>query len=320
MADRGSTTKSGVTVALLKRLDVALNICEGARSKGTVECAHRWWEERFESRFRTEVFTSIEQLNDWAVDFAARINAEEEHTRTGSTRTRMWEWYLNRRPESTLREIACDFETFKMIALTEPQICKVNNARLIRFKSQRYRVPNDILPGAMVAVQFSPFTYPQIQVRFENDATGQVWTCDPISVDEFGFEAEAPIIGQEFKSQPHTRANTFAKEARAGYKELFEKTPLQAFGYHIDKVTPSEVRPATEDVPLSPVAESTLTKFAARQAVIELIGRTMTQPEAQYVSQQFGERVTEAEIAAAVNQIQKGITGRVYAFPAGGSR
>ena len=315
MADRGSTTRAQITVSLLQKLGVTLNICEGARSKGAVEVAHRWWEERFESRFRLQEAASIEQLNDWAVDFAARVCGEELHSRHQGTRSEMWAWHLNKRPETQLREIKCDFPTFRSIANSDPVLCRVTGARLIRFKSRRYRVPNSLLINRDVAVHYNIFSYPEIIVRRPEEPAGETWACTPIEVDEFNFPVEAAIIGQQYKAQPKTRTTRFAEVARAGGKELVAAQSIQAFGYHIERVAYVDIKHASEDVPLAPAASRTLTTFAARQEVMTILGRSFTQAEAEYVSRQFGEAVTEAEVDAAVAQIQEGITGRVLAFP-----
>lgn len=321
MADRGSTTRSGITVSLLQKLGVTLNICEGARSKGTVETSHRWWEERFESRFRLQPPPSIEQLNDWAVDFAARYCAEEQHSRHGLTRSSLWQWHIQRC--GYFRDLKCDFETFKSIALTDPQACKVDGARIIRFKGHKYRAPQEFVPGQFVGVQYSPFAYPEILMRDVNQPAGPAFAAAPIETDEFGYSKGAAIIGQEYKSQPHTRANTFAADARRGSKELVATGGIQAFGYHIDKVAPMGMKQTGEEVAVTPAQQTLFSRVEARAAVMETLGRNFTVAEAEFVTARFGEQVTEEQISAAVAEIQQqGVTGRVLSFPSavGGSK
>jgi transposase InsO family protein len=200
MADRGSANQAGITASVLERLGVQLNICEGARSKGAVEVSHGVWEQHFESRLRLQPPESVEQLNEWAVDFAARQCAVKTHTRHGATRSAMWVWHINRLPETQLRELRCSFEEFKGIAISEPTLCRVSGSRIIRFKSHKYRVPEQFLPGERVAVQYSPFEFPQILVRAADVATAPAFLCEPVELDEFGFVANAPVIGQQYKA------------------------------------------------------------------------------------------------------------------------
>lgn len=317
MADRGSTTKSGVTVALLNRLGVKLNICEGARSKGTVEVSHRIWEENFETGLRLQPPDSIEQLNSWAMEFAAEFCATATHTRHGSERSTLWAWHINRKPETQLRELRCTFETFKTIALTEPQKCKVGGSRVIRFRSQKYRVPECFYPNTFVDVQFSPFEFPQIQVRPVDEPAAIAHLCSPIEVDEFGFAVTAATLGVEFKAAKQGLAANFAKDAQRRAKELIDGGKVEAFGYHLDRTPEVGVPTQGTELPVEDQPETVMTRVSARTQVIEMLGRPLTPPEAAHVNRVFGERVTDAEIAAAVAEIQRGIGARVLEFASG---
>jgi hypothetical protein len=316
MADRGSANRASITVNLLERLGVVLNICEGARSKGSVECAHNLWEEHFESRMRIQPPASVEQLNEWAIDFAARYCAQETHTRYGSQRSLMWSWHINRKPETQLRELRCDFEAFKAIALSDPHKALVNGARVIRYKGLRYRVPEEFLPGAHVAVQYSPYEFPKIQVRAWDVPAAAAWLCEPVELDEFGFATSGALIGTEYKAQKKTRTARFVDEATASAKEMVDGGKLQAFGYHADKVDPIEVKHTGEEVPVEAPAPTRFTRIQARIELRQLLGRGLERPEAEYVNRVFGEEVTEAEIAAVLAELQQGIAPRVLAFPA----
>jgi hypothetical protein len=315
MADRGSANQAGITATLMERLAVKLNICEGARSKGSVEVAHGIWESRFESKFRLHPPVSVEQLNDWAVDFAAKYNAEAVHTRHGATRTAMWAWHIGRLPETQLRELKTDFETFKGIALSEPALCVVNGARIIRFKTQKYRVPEEFSTGERVAVQYSPFRFPEVIVR-HNCAGAAGFLCEPIEVDEFGFAKGAAVIGVEYKSQKKSETARFVGEAETTGKALVEGGGLRVYGHHAATVEETRIRHTGTDVLASGLAGGSacptyMTRVAARREVVERIGRGFTAPEAAWVARSFGEQVTEEEIAAAVAAISGGIRGEV---------
>jgi hypothetical protein len=315
MADRGSANRAGVTTSLLDRLDVQLNICEGARSKGAVEQSHGWWESHFESCFRLQQPESVEQLNDWAMDFAARISAEKAHTRHGSPRSSMWLWHVNRRPETQLRELACDYATFCSIALSDPQRCVIGGARIVRFKGNKYRVPEDLVPGDHAIVQYSPFYFPQVLVRRADDPESPAWCCEPVELDEFGFAASAPIIGQEYRAQKQTETRRFVLAAEAAARELAQDHALRIYGHHADRVRPTAAREAAEEIAVEPEAPVYLTRIQARQQVLEARGgRPFSSAERDYLASVFGDQVTPAEVETAIAAIEAGVHAKVLAF------
>jgi hypothetical protein len=315
MADRGSANRAQVTVTILERLGVKLNICEGARSKGSVEVSHNWWEQHFESRLRLQKPESVEQLNEWALDFAVKICAENPHSRHGAARSHMWAWHINRKPESQLRELRCDFETFKAIAVSEPQRCRVYGNRTIRFKSRQYRMPEQIQTGAFVLAQYSPFEFPQILVRDADNPTGFTWACAPVQLDEFGFPVDAPVIGQEFKSHKQTKTARFVKQADEISAGFIEQQKLKVFGHHRHAVDPIEVKHQGADALETQVPEEVrYSRVQARAEVLATLGRPFTRPEVDFLNATFGEAVTESEIAAALAQILNGMPGRVLSF------
>ncbi|MFB3828932.1 MAG: hypothetical protein ACE15B_19355 [Bryobacteraceae bacterium] len=317
MADRGSANRAGITVAVLQKLGVTLNICEGARSKGAVEVSHDFWEEHFESRFRLEPPASIEQLNEWAVDFAIRICASKVHSRHGGYRSHIWNWHIGRKPETALRELRCDFETFRSICLSEPKTCRVSGSRIVSFKSKKYRVPEAFLPGESVDVQYSPFDYPAITVRAAGQAEAPAWVCQPVQVDEFGFSADAVTIGEQYRAQKQSPTARFVKQADEEAERLLKAGGLRVFGHHAGNVAAVPGDPPSAEVPIAAPAPRVHTRIQARLAVREIIGRDYTAAEAAHVNRRFGDQVTEDEIAAVVAEIQEGIAARVFAFPAG---
>jgi hypothetical protein len=313
MADRGSANQAGITASLMERLGVQLNICEGARSKGAVEQAHNFWESHFESRFRLQPPESVEQLNEWAVDFAASRCAEAIHTRHGTTRSAMWAWHINRKPETQLCELRIDFETFKSIAVTDPVRCLVYGNRVVRFRGKKYRLPEEFLAGEYVAVQYSAFAYPEILVRHEAPGSA-AWLCEPVELDEFGFNIAAPVIGKQYRAQKHTETAKFIKAAEATGKALIASQQLQVFGHHRHGVDPIDIRHAGSDV-LAPGAATTYrSRVAARQAVLEAIGRPFSAAEAAHLNRVFGDQVSDEAIAAAVAAIQQGVRTEVFAI------
>jgi hypothetical protein len=317
MADRGSANQANITNTILARLGVELHICEGARSKGSVESSHNWWEEHFEARLRLQQPVSVEQLNEWAVDFAVKMCGKAVHTRFGATRSAMWAWHINRKPETQLRELRCDWETFRSIAVSDPQECTVKGNKTIRFKGQSYRVPSEVQTGTVVIVQFSPFEYPRITVRM-SATSEQAWICDPVVLDEFGFPVDAPVIGGEsYQSHKKSTMRTAVDAANVASKELVAAQNLRVFGHHAEKAPDVQVRNAGSDaLELQQQQPAAYTKVQARAMVIDAIARPFTTPEREWVNSTFGEAVSQAEIDAAIERIEAGITARVITFGA----
>jgi transposase InsO family protein len=316
MADRGSANQANITSSILSRLGVELHICEAARSKGSVESSHNWWEEHFEARLRLQQPASVEQLNDWAVDFAVKMCGNAIHTRFGSTRSTMWSWHINRKPETQLRELRCDWETFRSIAVSDPQECTVKGNKTIRFKGQSYRVPAEAQTGTVVMVQFSPFEYPRITVRL-SATSEQAWICDPVVLDEFGFPVDAPVIGASYQSHKKSTMRTAVDAANVASKELIAAQNLRVFGHHAEKAPDVQVRNMGSDaLELQQQPEASFTKVQARAMVIDAIARPFTTPEREYINSTFGEAVSQAEIDAAIDRVEAGITARVITFGA----
>jgi len=319
MVDRGPANRAGLTVRTMERLGVQLNVCEGPRSKGQVERFHGWWEEHFESRMRLEPPASLEQLNRWALDFAVKLCGARSHGRHGQTRSGIWAWHIGRRPETQLRELGCGWEAFKQIAVSEPKRCLVYGNRVIRFQSQRYRAPDVFTPGEQVLAQYSAFEFPKIQVQAQTPGA-PVWVCEPVEVDEFGFAAEAAVIGREYKSQRGTETSRSVKrfdeawEGMQGSESDGRGQPLRVFGHHAEKAAEAQARPVGEEIAVDAPAARTLTRVAARQEVMDRIGRGLTKSEAAHLARVFGEAVEESAIEEAVAAIESGVRAEVVTF------
>ncbi len=314
MLDRGSANQAKITATVLERLNVRLIICEGARSKGTVETSHNWWESHFESRFRLQTANSVEQLNHWAMDFAAKLNATNEHSRHGMSRSALWSWHIGRREETLLRELRCDFQTFRAIAISDPQKCLVRGNYTVRFRSQTYRVPTSI-NESHVYVQYSPFEFPNVLLK-DSLTSPTSWLAEPVVMDEFGFPADAPVIGEEFRAHKQTATAVFIKQADEQSKEFIASQKLAVFGHHLAKLEDIEVKPPSCDVLATNVpAEVQMSKVQARLLVAQAIGRDFTSPEVTYMNDVFCDAVTRTQVEAVIVEIVNGITARVLSFP-----
>lgn len=309
MMDRGPGSKSQVLANFLSWLSVEPIICEGPRSKGQVEGAHWWWEQGFESRFRLDPPMSIEQLNDEAVGYAAHISKTAVHSRTRATRTAHWEFHIGRSIETQLRVPNCTFEEAKNHAVSNVREATVHGDGTIQFRGQRYRVPELLLQEKKLAVQFSPFDYPSVLVRALMPGA-PAFPLQPLVRNEHGFFVDGAVIGQQFKSHKDAPATRLVKEAKQAVAGLVgESERLVTRGYHLDGLEASGIRSRETEIS----AEAPEPVYARLQACIEVadrMGRALD-PAEKKLFRSFGETVTEAEIRAFVEALERGVQAEV---------
>lgn len=309
MIDRGPGTRTQVFENFLAWLEVELNICEGSRSKGQVENAHWWWEQKFEGRFRLDPVVSVDRLNEDALQFAASLCKTKIHERTKATRTAHWEFYLNRNFESVLRVPNCSFEEAKRYAVSNDKSCRVYGDGTIQFKGNRYRLPESLLREKAVNVVYSPYDYPAVIVRALAPGSVPV-AVRPLARNEHGFFVDGAVIGKEFKSHKYDQRQRLQAEAQQRIEEWTASSErMVTRGYHLEGLETSGIQSAETPIEAN-VQPAAMPAHQAREEVLFRVGRDLTAPERALLLG-FGETVTEAEIAAVVEQIVNGVLARV---------
>ena len=313
MYDRGSATKSQITQNVLARLGVKTIEAQGARAKGSVEVHHNIWETIFESKMRLEKPSSLDQLNDWALDHAIRYCSVERHTRLLMPRTVAWITYINRNEQSRLRELNCDLRAFLSIALTDPVTRVVRGGRF-SFEGREYRVPSALIHSERIWVSWSPYDYPAVQVRGSEGEDAAAFLCAPVEKDHFGFEVDAPVIGSTFRSHPASAAAREMDGARAMSEELAAAQSLKVYGHERHLAARAAYVPKAEEAVLVEGREALYSREEARRIVREAFGgREFTAAEREWLGR-FGEQVSGSEIDAAIAAIEQGVEGRVLAM------
>ena len=215
MMDPGAANKSKPVVALLRHLDVDVPAgLPGTPTRdGSVEKAQDLVERWFESGLKFNPASSIEELNECALDWCVWYNATKKHTRHGQARTTMW----LRIPSDKLREMP-DRDLLRHLFAHPSEERTVSSRYSIsyrpgnaRYEKQEYSLRHieNLMPGAKVSVVMRPFSWPEISVIYD----GQEYAAGPIEKDAAGFATDAAIIGQEFKSLPETPVQRAAKRA-----------------------------------------------------------------------------------------------------------
>jgi len=240
LMDAGAANIAKAIVNLLGQLDVKFPeaMPHNPSRQGSAEVAQNIVETKFESRLRIRPATTIEELNDWAIDWAAWFNATKRHSRHGLSRTACW----LRITAEQLRELPSLELMHDLYA--EPEVERtVDGSYCISFRSQTYLVKHvaGVVPRkSKVRVILRPFVWPQIGVAF-GDAE---YLVEPVGTVEGGFRADAAIIGEEFKALPESPVQKVRKvnenlafgEERAKGATPFAGTMNKVFGHHAEKV------------------------------------------------------------------------------------
>lgn len=209
--DPGATS-AGLVQRFCDRLSIDLHINKpGApRSKGQVENGNNLVEVNFEQglRFCGHKIRSIADLNAAADIYQRYFNATRKHTRTQMTRTEGW---LHIKP-GELRTVN---ETVDLLALatSKPERRKVACDLTISYKG-KWKVGNVpfVQVGDEVLVCDNPMSGMVMAVIIgENDRETYV-ELEPVIVNEWGFDSEGPVIGDNYKSHADTVADTNRKE------------------------------------------------------------------------------------------------------------
>ncbi|WP_321495605.1 transposase family protein [uncultured Desulfobacter sp.] len=202
MMDKGAANVSKPILDFLKNMDVAFipGLPHNPRRQGSVERAQNHVEMYFESKLRIQSVSCIDELNHFAMDWCAFMNGSIKfvHSRFNTPRTHCW---LKIREEQ-LRECP-DRKLLQDIFAAPSKECKVYGDYSIRFRGERYRIKHvdGVIPNASrVRAFFKPFSWPAIVVEF-NDIEYEV---RPIEVVDGGFDADAAVIGEEYKSMPES--------------------------------------------------------------------------------------------------------------------
>lgn len=254
LADGGSpvrTTRALRTV--IERLGV--EIPEGRpynpRRQGGAESAHNQIEEWFETKLRIQPAHSVEDLNAWKEDFLVWHQATRLHTRHGLTRTALWlagrDEHVRDLPDDDVLDVLCE----------APQECTVANYR-IRYQGAEFNLKH--LPGlhhrAKVMAHVNPYRWKAERVIHVvwRDVRYEVAAIERLDPLRGGFEADAAVIGQEYKAQPLTATQRAKEEieqiAGTAGKKGVPFAGTRVFGHYADKVPANVVPLARTGTPI----------------------------------------------------------------------
>ncbi|MBX9447874.1 DDE-type integrase/transposase/recombinase [Dickeya chrysanthemi] len=210
--DPGSANTAGMTKNLCRALgiDLMAHKAHAARSTGSVEKARDIIERKLEPGLKFQPVFSLEELNTLAKNWRGHFNATAKHSRHGKTRTDVW---LKITAEQLIK--APSVEVCRALAVATPEERKVTPKLRVSFRGIEYDVST--VPGVMVGEKLlitrNPWRTDAAQVVLTGaDGHETFFLVDEVTKNEFGFADSAAVIGERYKAQADTPAQTAAKE------------------------------------------------------------------------------------------------------------
>lgn len=213
MLDPGAANTSALFRSLCEALDVRLQINTPGRprAKGQVEQAQNLVETQFESRLKfTAAPATLDELNALAATWRAWFNATRIHGRHGHTRWGLWQTIR----QAQLR-IAPAPEVLRDAATTAPTERTVQPKLRVSWRGEEYDVSGveGLRVGDKVRVVTNPWRPDTLQlVTIGEDGHPLRLVCPKVERDEYGFEREAPVIGESYARHADTPAQTAVKQ------------------------------------------------------------------------------------------------------------
>lgn len=238
-----------------------------ARATGQVENAQNLVETQFEGRLRLLEITSLEELNAQAAQWRTAFNARAIHRRHKNTRERMW---LRIKPEEL--RVPESVEALRAIVSSPSVEHTVKPTLMLNytpkgFTAQRYslRHIDGIVIGEKIEVCVNPYEAPAVDITVTGrDGTRNTYTLKPIDYDDAGFNAQAPVIGQEYKALADTATD---KAIKAMDKAAYSADTLEA----VEQAKKRKQRAYTDIDAMADVqATSVPTYFPKRGTAIQL--------------------------------------------------
>lgn len=212
--DKGSANTSAIFKNLCKslRIELITNEVGNPRAKGSVEKGNDIVERGFETVLKTipaSKVQTLEQINQLAKQWRMHFNSGRIHTRHGMTRDGAW---LKIRSHELI--IAPPIDVMRELAVSAPESRVVSTFLTVSYKGREYDASDvpGVLVGEKLMVCRNPSREMGIQAIVQDQSGHEVYHVLPaVLKNEYGFNVDAPIIGQSFHSQRDTQATTNLK-------------------------------------------------------------------------------------------------------------
>lgn len=212
MLDPGAANTGYDFTSLCKQMGIRIQINKpgNARAKGGVENANNLVETQFEGWLKFKRIDSIEQLQNFAERWMVYFNSEREHSRHGMTRFSAWQ-----KIKAEQLVLPPPAEYCRELVLSRPETRKVKSDLTISFNGKVYDVRE--VPFVMVdetlTIAKNPWQQGSVRVqRFDEDGREYWQEVPEVAFNDWGFRADAAVIGEEYKPHADTPAQTNKKE------------------------------------------------------------------------------------------------------------
>ena len=221
--DKSGGNKSGLLAEFCGRMGIEpiYHAAGTANATGAVEVCQNIVERQFESRLRFADVSALDNLQELADRWRVHYMAHAMHSRLGCSRSTAWCRIKPDQLRTASRDAMLAVAHWKREERTVSRSLTVTvDTRLAGVGVCEYDLRAlayaGINKGDKVLAELNPFEAPAVTIiKTMPDGEERRWTVKPMERDAFGFDAEAAIIGQTFKSQPDTVSDKALKDIAA---------------------------------------------------------------------------------------------------------
>lgn len=218
--DKSGGNKSGLLTEFCRRMGIEpiYHAAGTANATGAVEVCQNIVERNFESRLRFADVADLAGLQSMADRWRRHFMAHAKHSRLGCSRSTAWCRITPEQLRTASRDAMQAIAHWKREERTVSRSLTIAvDTRLpdvgVREYDLRALAYAGLNKGDKVLVELNPFEAPAVTVcKTMPDGEERRWTVKPMEKDEFGFDTEAAVIGQNYKAQPDTVSDKAIKE------------------------------------------------------------------------------------------------------------
>lgn len=207
--DPGSAaTKTFLRFLTAMGIEYRIHAVQNSRATGQVENAQNIVETSFERGFKYCDVPTIDWINEQGQRWNRWYNATKAHSRHGMTRLNAW----MKITQQQLRIV--DIDAARALLTREPKPCRVNDFLTVQFEKTVYDVSQ--VPGVRIREKLdltvNPLEQDRAWVVLYQDSKEVLYPVIAVQVDDYGFRADAPVIGESFAAPADTQLDTNRKE------------------------------------------------------------------------------------------------------------
>lgn len=207
--DPGSAaTKTFLRFLVALGIDYRIHSVQNSRATGQVENAQNIVETSFERGFKYCDVPTIDWINEQGQRWCAWYNATKQHSRHGMTRLNAW----MKITQAQLRIV--DIDLARDLLTQEPKPCRVEDTLTVRFNNAKYDVSQ--VPGVRIReklnLTINPLEPGRAWIVLYDAGKEILHPVEAVEIDDYGFRADAPVIGEGFSAHTDTELDVNRKE------------------------------------------------------------------------------------------------------------